>query len=155
MNTIRELLDGAKTIGLVDWRSEKLPRSLLSAGFRVISIDTRNHSACQLTIRATGAEVSAGDDSSGTFPPEVEQSCTMVSEPLPSIPDGIDLVCISRPAEEVPQIAREVMEHGVRAVWLDEGIRCEDARSILEAAGVNYVEDVSLADTVESLAIRK
>lgn len=71
---------------------------------------------------------------------------------LADVPHPVDLVEVFRPAAEAPAIARQAVEIGARAVWLQLGLRSEEAREIAEAAGLDYVEDrcmgveASLAD---------
>lgn len=60
---------------------------------------------------------------------------------LADVPHPVDLVEVFRPAAEAPAIARQAVEIGARAVWLQLGLRSEEAREIAEAAGLDYVED--------------
>jgi uncharacterized protein len=59
--------------------------------------------------------------------------------------DDVDLVDVFRRAEHAPAIARQAAEVGARALWLQQGVRSDDARRIAEAAGLRYVEDACLA----------
>ncbi|HEX2021741.1 MAG TPA: CoA-binding protein [Candidatus Thermoplasmatota archaeon] len=60
---------------------------------------------------------------------------------LADVPRPIELVNVFRPAEEAPGIARQAVELGARALWLQTGIRSPEARRIAEDAGLEYVED--------------
>jgi predicted CoA-binding protein len=60
---------------------------------------------------------------------------------LGDVPEPIDLVVVFRPAREAPQVAREAVEVGARALWLQLGIVSDEARSIAEAGGLDYVEN--------------
>ena len=64
---------------------------------------------------------------------------------LASVPERIDTVQVFRPAEEAPEIARQAVAVGARALWLQEGLRSVEARQIAEAAGLDYVEDHCMA----------
>jgi uncharacterized protein len=64
---------------------------------------------------------------------------------LSEVPEKIDVVEVFRPAEEAPQIARQAIAIGARALWLQLGIKSEEARQIAEAAGLDYVEDECMA----------
>lgn len=55
--------------------------------------------------------------------------------------EKIDLVDVFRPAEDAPEIARQAVQIGARALWLQLDIRSGEARRIAEAAGLDYVED--------------
>lgn len=52
-----------------------------------------------------------------------------------------DLVIVFRPSEEAPVIAKEAIDIGAPALWLQIGLQSADARQQAEAAGLSYVED--------------
>lgn len=54
---------------------------------------------------------------------------------------SIDLVDVFRPSSEAPDIAREAVEIEAQTLWLQLGIRSDQARSIAEEAGLNFVQD--------------
>ena len=60
---------------------------------------------------------------------------------LHSIPDQVDLVDLFQRAETTPGYARDAVTIGARALWLQLGIRNEEAREVAGAAGLDYVED--------------
>lgn len=60
---------------------------------------------------------------------------------LAEVPGPIDLVNVFRPAEEAPSIARQAVQAGAKALWLQLGIRSPEAKRIAEEAGLAYVED--------------
>jgi predicted CoA-binding protein len=60
---------------------------------------------------------------------------------LLDIKERVDVVDVFRPATEAPAVARQAVEIGARALWLQLGIKSDEARSIAEAAGLDYVED--------------
>ena len=60
---------------------------------------------------------------------------------LAEVPDRIDLVDVFRPAEDAPEIARQAVAAGAKALWLQLGIRSDEAHRIAEAAGLEFVED--------------
>lgn len=63
---------------------------------------------------------------------------------LADVPKPIDLVNVFRPAEEAPDIARQAVAAGARALWLQSGIRSDEARRIATEAGLEYVEDACM-----------
>jgi len=60
---------------------------------------------------------------------------------LAEVPGTIDLVLVFRPSRDAPEIARQAVARGARALWLQSGIRSDEARRIAEAGGLDYVED--------------
>jgi hypothetical protein len=60
---------------------------------------------------------------------------------LADVPEKIDLVDVFRPAADAPEIARQAVAIGAKALWLQEDIRSEEARRIAEEAGLDYIED--------------
>jgi predicted CoA-binding protein len=59
---------------------------------------------------------------------------------LADVPEKIDLVDVFRPASDAPDIARQAVAVGAKALWLQLDIRSEEARRIAEAAGRGDVE---------------
>ena len=60
---------------------------------------------------------------------------------LDEVPEPIDIVDVFRRPEYTPDVARDAVAAGARALWLQLGIRNDEARAIAEAAGLTYVED--------------
>ena len=60
---------------------------------------------------------------------------------LDEVPEPIDIVDVFRRPEYTPDVARAAVAAGVRALWLQLGIRNDEARAIAEEAGLAYVED--------------
>jgi predicted CoA-binding protein len=74
---------------------------------------------------------------------------------LAEVPEKIDLVDVFRPAAEAPDIARQAVAVGAKALWLQLDIRSDEARRIAEAAGLDYVEDECTAVTSSLYRIKK
>jgi uncharacterized protein len=64
---------------------------------------------------------------------------------LADVPRPIGLVAVFRPADQTAGIARQAVEAGATALWLQLGIASARARAIAAAAGLLYVEDHCLA----------
>ena len=60
---------------------------------------------------------------------------------LADVDRPIDLVDVFRRPEHTPGHAREAVEAGAKAFWLQLGIRSEEARRVATEGGLDYVED--------------
>jgi predicted CoA-binding protein len=116
----QQILAEARTIALVgaspnpDRPSNDVMGYLLSAGYRVIPVRPAD---C--------------DEVHGV---PCVRSLAEIEEP-------IDLVDVFRRPEFCADHAREAVEAGAGALWLQVGIASADARKIAEEAGLDYVED--------------
>lgn len=64
---------------------------------------------------------------------------------LEEIPEPVDLVNVFRPSAETPQVVRQAVAIGAKAVWLQLGISSDEARRIAQEAGIDYVENRCIA----------
>ena len=119
MTTTREILERSHTIAVVGASTDPnkaahaVPAGLQAAGYRLIPVNPR-------------AEMVLGEKAYG--------SLSEVTEP-------VDVVEVFRPAGEAPDIAREAVQIGAKALWLQLGLRSDKAREIAEKAGLDYIED--------------
>jgi predicted CoA-binding protein len=60
---------------------------------------------------------------------------------LSDVPGEIDLVNVFRRPQFCADVTREAIEAGAKGVWLQAGIRNEEARTMAEEAGVDFVQD--------------
>jgi predicted CoA-binding protein len=74
---------------------------------------------------------------------------------LADVPEKIDLVDVFRPAADAPEIARQAVAIGAKALWLQEDIRSDEARRIAEEAGLDYIEDECTAVVASLYRIKK
>jgi predicted CoA-binding protein len=120
IRTPQAILAGAKTIAVVGaspkpWRpSNQVMRYLLDQGYRAIPVRPRD---C--------------DEVHGV-------PCVAA---LAEIEEPIDLVDVFRRAEFTPDVAREAVAVGAKALWLQSGIVSREAREIAERGGLDYVEN--------------
>ena len=132
-NTGREILEAAKVIAVVGASRDpnkaggSVPAGLQQRGFRIIPINPY-------------ADTLFGE---------------RVYRSLAEVPDKIDLVDVFRPAADAPEIARQAVAVGAKALWLQLDIRSDEARRIAEAAGLDYVEDECTAVTSSLYRIKK
>jgi uncharacterized protein len=73
--------------------------------------------------------------------PQPEVFGVPVLASLDQVPEPVDLVDVFRRPEHTPDVARAAAAVGARALWLQLGIRNDEARAIATEAGLAYVED--------------
>jgi uncharacterized protein len=124
MTSPAEILASAKTIAMVGASpsparpSHGVMRYLLAQGYRVIPVRP-------LDV----------DDVLG-----VPCVASLVDIEVP-----IDLVDVFRNVDACPGHAREAVEVGAKALWLQLGLVSPEARAIAAEAGIDYVEDACTA----------
>lgn len=64
---------------------------------------------------------------------------------LNDVPEPVGFVNVFRPSDQAPDIARQAVAAGAKALWLQLGIFSAEAREIAERNGLLYVEDRCLA----------
>jgi len=116
---IRSLLLAAKTIAIVGLSNNELRASnfvgfyLKRHGYHVIPVNPRETTA-------------------------LGERCW---PDLASVPVKIDIVDVFRQRDAVPDIAREAVQVGARALWLQFGVVSEEGAAIAEAGGLAVVMD--------------
>lgn len=129
----REILEASTTIAVVGASRDpnkaggSVPAGLQRRGFRIIPINPY-------------ADTLFGE---------------RVYRSLAEVPEKIDLVDVFRPAADAPDIARQAVAVGAKALWLQLDIRSDEARRIAEEAGLDYVEDECTAVTTALHQIKK
>lgn len=148
MKTVRELLEAASIIELVDWPNQEIPATLFRAGYTVVGHEPRGF--LSYVVASTPAE----DASIRSL--SLADGAYLVAHPIDALPDRIDIVNTYRPADEQPDIARGAISLGAQAFWVQPGEQTSDeARKIAGEAGLVFVDGVCIAETVRTLGISK
>ena len=64
-----------------------------------------------------------------------------VFEKITDIKDRIDIVDVFRPSKEIPAIAEDTIKIGAKVLWLQLGIRSEEAKKLMEMNNIRYIEN--------------
>ena len=64
-----------------------------------------------------------------------------VFEKITDIKDPVDIVDVFRPSKEALDIAKDTIDIGAKVLWLQLGIKSEEAKKIVENNKIEYVED--------------
>lgn len=116
---IAELLRTSRTIAVVGLSASKfrpsygVSRYMQQAGYRIIPVNPNESEVLGEKSYASLAEV----------------------------PERIDIVDIFRRSEFVPEIVRQAIQAGARAVWMQEGVVHEEAAAEAQKAGLFVVMD--------------
>jgi len=120
---VRNLLSTATTIAVVgassnpERPSNGIMRQLKSEGYRVIPVN----------------------------PNETEVLGERAYPTLADVPEPIDIVDVFRRAEFTPAIANDAVKVGAKALWLQSGVRNEDAAARATAGGLTVVMDACIS----------
>jgi len=116
---MEEILTQSHTIAVVGASSNdekaahRIPLALQGMGYRIIPVNPH-------------AETLFGE---------------VVHRSLRTIEEPIDIVDVFRPSDQTPDVARQAVAVGARAVWLQLGIASDEARQIAESAGLDFIEN--------------
>ena len=118
---IKGILSKYKTIAIVGVsKDNKKPSTIVmkymqKCGFRVIPVNPR----------AKGEKI-LGEE---------------VFEKLEDIKISVDIVDVFRPSAEALNIAQETVKIGAKVLWLQLGIRSEEAKELVESKNIDYIEN--------------
>ena len=121
MADVKEILSKHKTIAMIGVSKDPTKPSTIvmkymqKYGYKVIPVNPRAKD-----------EKILGED--------VFQKITDIKEP-------IDIVDVFRPSKEVYEIAEDTVKIGAKVLWLQLGIRDEDAKKLVEKSNIEYVEN--------------
>ena len=62
-------------------------------------------------------------------------------EKITDIKEPIDIVDVFRPSKEAIDIAKDTVNIGAKVLWLQLGIKSDEAKKIVEKNKIEYVED--------------
>ena len=60
---------------------------------------------------------------------------------ISEIKDQVEIIDVFRPSNEATEIAKEAVKVGAKVLWLQLDIKNEEARRIVEANNIIYIED--------------
>lgn len=68
-----------------------------------------------------------------------------------SIDRNVDLVVVFRKPEEVPEVTRDILLTSAKCIWLQQGIRSDEAASAAEDRGLSIYQDICIKQTHQRL----
>src|SRR6266498_309445 len=147
-----QILETAKTILLVDWPNQSVPRILLNAGFTVFGFSPGRYSLAEVV-----AEYPYDVDQKDVFAPKSEnENGYLVFRRLDSRPESVDIVNVYRPEKELAEIIENhVLPLNAKTLWLQPPVMSAKAKSIAEEHGLAFVEGNDIAEIARSILTTK
>jgi len=121
MSEIKDILSKYKTIAMVGVSKDSTKPSTIvmkymqKYGYKVIPVNPR----------AKGEKI---------LDEEVFEKITDIKEP-------VDIVDVFRPSKEVFPIAEDTVKIGAKVLWLQLGIKDEDAKELVKKNNIEYIEN--------------
>ena len=121
MNNIKEILSKYKSIAMIGVSNDPTKASTIvmkymqKYGFKVFPVNPK----------AKGQKI-LGEE---------------VYEKITDIKDTVDIVDVFRPSKEALDIAKDTVSIKAKVLWLQLGIRSEEAKKIVENNKIEYIED--------------
>ena len=121
MNNIKEILSKYKSIAMIGVSNDPTKASTIvmkymqKYGFKVFPVNPK----------AKGQKI-LGEE---------------VFEKITDIKDTVDIVDVFRPSKEALDIAKDTVNIKAKVLWLQLGIRSEEAKKIVEENKIEYIED--------------
>jgi predicted CoA-binding protein len=127
-----EVLAETESVLLIDYPGRVVPDTVARAGYQVVAHD------------------GPGDVNYNAYEVDGDE---VVARNLGVEPDHVDLVYSHRPFDELPGILELALRVGARAIWSEAGpgeLGAAEARALVEAAGLAYVDEPPLVDAVRA-----
>ena len=121
MSEIKDILSKYKTIAMIGVSKDLTKTSTIvmkymqKYGYKIIPVNPR----------AKGEKI-LGED---------------VYEKITDIKEPVDIVDVFRPSKEAFPIAEDTVKIGAKVLWLQLGIRDENAKKLMEKNNIDYVEN--------------
>ncbi len=129
-NQIKNILKNSKTIAMVGISSEKKgedPKNLKRKPANVVMkyMQGFGYKVIPVNPFAVGEKIRG----------------EIVVADLENISEQIDIIDVFRPSREAPAIAEQAVKIGSKVLWLQYGIKNEEAEKIAEKANISFISD--------------
>ena len=121
MNNIKEILNKYKSIAMIGVSNDPTKASTIvmkymqKYGFKVFPVNPK----------AKGQKI-LGEE---------------VFEKITDIKDSVDIVDVFRPSKEALDIAKDTVSIKAKVLWLQLGIKSEEAKKLMEKNNIRYIEN--------------
>ena len=121
MNNIKDILSKYKSIAMIGVSNDPTKASTIVMKY----MQKYGYKVFPVNPRAKGQKI-LGEE---------------VFEKITDIKDSVDIVDVFRPSKEALDIAKDTVSIKAKVLWLQLGIKSEDAKKIIEENKIEYVED--------------
>ena len=121
MSEIKDILLKYKTIAMIGVSKDPTKVSTIVMKY----MQKYGHKVIPVNPRAKGEKI-LGED---------------VYEKITDIEEPVDIVDVFRPSKEAFPIAEDTVKIGAKVLWLQLGIRDENAKKLMEKNNIDYVEN--------------
>ena len=121
MTDIKEVLSKHKTIAMIGVSKDPTKPSTIVMKY----MQKYGYKVIQVNPKAIGEKI-LGED---------------VFEKITDIKEPIEIVDVFRPSKEVYEIAEDTVKIGAKVLWLQLGIRDENAKKLVEKNNIYYIEN--------------
>ncbi len=140
-----KILQSAKTILLVDWPDQRVPRALLKTGFTVFGFSPDGYAAAALVDALPEGQT-------GFAPRNGDDKGYLIFNKLDKAPDSVDIVCIYRPeAEHGAIIENKASPLKAKAVWLQAPLTSAQTAALAQQKQLIFIENTDIAETATRL----
>ena len=127
---IKNILENSKTIAMIGVSSEKKgedPKNLKRKPANVVMkyMQDFGYKVIPVNPFAVGEKIHG----------------EIVVAELKNISEQIDIIDVFRPSREAPAIAEQAVKIGSKVLWLQYGIKNEEAEKIAEKANISFISD--------------
>ena len=77
-----------------------------------------------------------------------------VFEKITDIKDQVDIVDVFRPSKEALNIAKDTVNIGAKVLWLQLGIKSEEAKNLMKTNNIKYIENKCTKMEYQSLFLK-
>jgi len=142
-----QILRAAKTILLIDWPDQSIPRSLVKAGLTVYGFSPGGYSKASVVDN----EPEKADETS-VFQPRSGEEGHLAFEKIEGSPGHADIVCVYRPEAEHELIFKNhVLPYGAKTVWLQPPVTSSAIGGLAAEHGITVIEGINIAEAAAKI----
>src|SRR5690348_2398177 len=138
-----EILKAGKTILLIDWPNQSIPRALLDAGFCVYSYSPDHYSEALLTAE----DIDDISSSNKFLSKNNNDKRYLIFRKLNTAPEFVDVVNVFRPEEELEEIVhKHIIPLKAKVLWIQPPANSNLASKLADKYKLTVVQNSDIAE---------